>query len=348
MMPIIDSTLVHNGLENVTSSKNNSDDNPLYTKTDDHVQTSTDMNPCPENPRYGEILSQNNLTIHSSNETSDRPLTENLVNDHVHGIPNTVNVTIVASHKETFTCSNVVSNVMTSLTQNDVYNETTHDNPCKESKSKSVSKNDDSQQKSISEEDKELRTSDREGNRIVTGTNKYSSEYSNSGSKENIVTAMEKETSEDDDNVTEKDDDITTQKEDVDCSEKVKCHESADDDKDQNVDTLNVEDLESDDEPIGKRLTSNIINRLKKRKGKNSLNESQPSNALNKSNDVDPTKGWSKVSIPATKNKLLKRKEMSYSDSDYEVEQDVIDIVPPIKIRTARVRKIVPMFQRLL
>jgi len=39
-------------------------------------------------------------------------------------------------------------------------------------------------------------------------------------------------------------------------------------DKNQVVDTLNIENLESDDEPIGKRLTSSIANRLKKRKGK--------------------------------------------------------------------------------
>jgi len=58
------------------------------------------MNPCPDNPRSGEILSKNDLVVNPTNETSDKPLTKNLVNDHVPDVPKTVNVSAVESHKE--------------------------------------------------------------------------------------------------------------------------------------------------------------------------------------------------------------------------------------------------------
>jgi len=55
---------------------------------------------------------------------------------------------------------------------------------------------------------------------------------------------------------------------------------------------------------------------------------------------VGPTKGWSKVSIPTIKKRIPKWKEVPYSDSDYEVEQDVLDIVPSGKKRTTEGKKV--------
>jgi len=73
------------------------------------------------------------------------------------------------------------------------------------------------------------------------------------------------------------------------------------------------------------------VNILKKRKGKAIVAESPPSKATKKKIAVGPARGWSKVTIPATKRKSNKRKEVLKNDSDYDVEQDVLDIVSPVK-----------------
>jgi len=103
---------------------------------------------------------------------------------------------------------------------------------------------------------------------------------------------------------------------------------------------VNLDHLNSNDEPIGRRLTSGIAKRLKKRKGKAISNESQPSKATKKSVVLGPTKGWSKVNALTTKKKSLKRNEVPMSDSDYDVEKDVLDIVPSTKKRTAGGKKV--------
>ncbi|XP_050896478.1 uncharacterized protein LOC127103258 [Lathyrus oleraceus] len=100
--------------------------------------------------------------------------------------------------------------------------------------------------------------------------------------------------------------------------------------KDQSTDIVNVDYLDSDDEPIGKRLAPGIVKRLKSRKGKVVESTSKSPKAPKKSRSVGPSKGWSKVVTPATKKRSLKRKEVpsSSSDSDFDVEKNVQDIMP--------------------
>ncbi|XP_050876650.1 uncharacterized protein LOC127080367 [Lathyrus oleraceus] len=81
--------------------------------------------------------------------------------------------------------------------------------------------------------------------------------------------------------------------------------------KDQSTDIENIDDLDSDDEPIGKILSPGISKRLKRRKGKAVESSSKPSKSLKRSTSVGPTKGWSKVVNPVTKKRYLKRKEAS-------------------------------------
>ncbi|XP_050916657.1 uncharacterized mitochondrial protein AtMg00810-like [Lathyrus oleraceus] len=69
-------------------------------------------------------------------------------------------------------------------------------------------------------------------------------------------------------------------------------------------------DLDSDDEPIGKKLAPGIAKRLKNRKGKVIVSTTKLSNASKKSVGVGPAKEWSKVVTPATKKRSMKRKEM--------------------------------------
>jgi len=61
-------------------------------------------------------------------------------------------------------------------------------------------------------------------------------------------------------------------------------------------------------------LAPYIAKRLKNRKGKVVMTESQPSNASKKNVGVGPAKEWSKVMTPATKKRSLKRKEIPLSD----------------------------------
>lgn len=61
--------------------------------------------------------------------------------------------------------------------------------------------------------------------------------------------------------------------------------------KDQSTDIVNIYDLDSDDEPIGKRLSPGITKRLKNRKGKVVESSNTPSKYLRRRSSVGPTKG---------------------------------------------------------
>lgn len=100
--------------------------------------------------------------------------------------------------------------------------------------------------------------------------------------------------------------------------------------KDQSTDIVNVEDLDFDDDPIGKRLAQGVAKRLKSRNGKGVESIRKPPNIPKKSTSVGPAKRWSKVITPATKKRSLKRKEVpsNSSDSEYDVKQKVQDITP--------------------
>ncbi|KAL5180355.1 hypothetical protein HKD37_01G001507 [Glycine soja] len=89
-------------------------------------------------------------------------------------------------------------------------------------------------------------------------------------------------------------------------------------------DLIDLEDVESDEEPIANKLAPGIAERLQSRKGKTPITRSGriKTMAQKKSTPITPTTSrWSKVAIPSKK-----RKEISSSDSDYDVELDVPDI----------------------
>lgn len=93
----------------------------------------------------------------------------------------------------------------------------------------------------------------------------------------------------------------------------------------QSTDIVNINDLDSDDEPIGKKLAPGIAKRLNNRKGKVIVS------ATKKSVSVGPVEEWSKVVTPATKKRFMKRKEMPSIESEYDVKQIVQDIMPSTK-----------------
>lgn len=94
---------------------------------------------------------------------------------------------------------------------------------------------------------------------------------------------------------------------------------------------VNIDNLDFDDDPIGNKLAPSIDKRLNNRKWKVVVSSSKPSKASKKSVGVGPVKGWSKVLTPATKKRSLKRKEVPLSEPDYDVEQNVQDIMPSTK-----------------
>ena len=90
------------------------------------------------------------------------------------------------------------------------------------------------------------------------------------------------------------------------------------------TDFIDLEDVESDEEPIAKKLAPGIAERLQNRKGKTPITRSSriKTVAQKKSTSSTPTTSrWSKVEIPSKK-----RKEVSSSDSDEDVELDVPNI----------------------
>lgn len=99
--------------------------------------------------------------------------------------------------------------------------------------------------------------------------------------------------------------------------------------KDQSTYIINIDDMNSDDEPIGKRLTPGITKRLKNRKCKAVESSIMPSKSLRRRTSVGLTRGWSKVFTPVSKKKSLKRKEVPSESNEYDhdVEHNVQDIV---------------------
>ncbi|KAL5153937.1 hypothetical protein HKD37_19G053402 [Glycine soja] len=86
-------------------------------------------------------------------------------------------------------------------------------------------------------------------------------------------------------------------------------------------DLIDLEDVESDEEPIANKLAPGIAERLQSRKGKTPIKRSGriKTMAQKKSTPITPTTSRrSKVAIPSKK-----RKEISSSDSDDDVELDV-------------------------
>lgn len=74
---------------------------------------------------------------------------------------------------------------------------------------------------------------------------------------------------------------------------------------DQPTDIVNIEELDSDDIPIGQRLAPGISKRLNSWKGQVVGSSSTPSKYVRKKANVGPTIRWSNVVTPTPKRKFL-------------------------------------------
>ncbi|MCH84665.1 envelope-like protein, partial [Trifolium medium] len=98
---------------------------------------------------------------------------------------------------------------------------------------------------------------------------------------------------------------------------------------------MDVDDCDSIDQPLHETFGGSIAKRLRNRSGKVVPSASVPAKTTKKTTVIGPKKGWSKVVVPSEKNKKnLNRKSVPSSDSEYDVEQDVPDILPSAKKKT--------------
>jgi hypothetical protein len=88
---------------------------------------------------------------------------------------------------------------------------------------------------------------------------------------------------------------------------------------------VDVDALNMSDEPLAKSF--GISKRLRSNKGKDVATSSETPKSRKKATSIGPKKGWSKVTPKAPASKSKKRKAVSSNDSDYDVEEDVPNIV---------------------
>ncbi|XP_050916813.1 uncharacterized protein LOC127131986 [Lathyrus oleraceus] len=94
----------------------------------------------------------------------------------------------------------------------------------------------------------------------------------------------------------------------------------------QSTNIVNIEELDSDDVPIGQRLAPGIAKRLKNKKGQVVGSSSTPSKSVRKKTSIGPNKRWSKAATLVSKKKSLKRKEVPF-ESNHDVEHNIQDII---------------------
>ena len=113
--------------------------------------------------------------------------------------------------------------------------------------------------------------------------------------------------------------------------------------KEKNV--VDVENINSDDIPMVQTFGEGVAKRLRSNKGKGvpSVSETPKGKSdtsvtdtpktKTKSVCIGPKKGWSKVKVTAGRSK--KMKVVSSSNSDFNVEEDVLNITPSISKKSA-------------
>jgi len=109
--------------------------------------------------------------------------------------------------------------------------------------------------------------------------------------------------------------------------------------KENEEDVVNVDELKLDDMPLAHRLGESMAKRLRSNKGKVVLSENknpkkkitgviETPKSKTKSTGVGPKKGWSKVTVKNVVGSSRKRKTVYSSDSEYDVEMDVLNGIP--------------------
>ena len=117
--------------------------------------------------------------------------------------------------------------------------------------------------------------------------------------------------------------------------------EEGSEDKEKNKNVVDVDELDLDDIPLTNTLGEGVAKRLRSNKGivvtpsstipkkMVGLVTGTPKSKIN-STRVGPKKGWSKVSVKNAPGSSRKRKVIPSSESEYDVEEDVINTVTSV------------------
>jgi hypothetical protein len=97
-----------------------------------------------------------------------------------------------------------------------------------------------------------------------------------------------------------------------------------------------ADDIVSEDTSLAETEVVSATKRLRSNKGKAVLTEVETPKTKKKIDGVGPKKGWSKVKVNSTAGKMRNRKVVSSSESEYNVEADVLNIAPCKNKKTAR------------
>jgi len=98
---------------------------------------------------------------------------------------------------------------------------------------------------------------------------------------------------------------------------------------------VDVDDMDSDDISVGRKYGRNMAKRLRSNKGKVVPFEVKTPETRTKNAGIGPRKGWSKVKVKSTTGRTKKRKIASTSESEYDVEEDALNIIFSIKKKSA-------------
>jgi len=118
------------------------------------------------------------------------------------------------------------------------------------------------------------------------------------------------------------------------------------------MDEENVDDIDSDDIPLGKKYDGSVAKRLRSNKGKVVASDTRtPKRAVfdvpkvpsevetpktrTKTAGVGLKKSWSKVRVKTIAGRSRKRKVTSSNESEYDVEMDVQNIIPSTSMKSA-------------
>ena len=101
-------------------------------------------------------------------------------------------------------------------------------------------------------------------------------------------------------------------------------------------DVVDVDDINSEDIPLGKKYGDSVAKRLRSNKGKVISFVMETAKTRTKTAGVGPKKGWSKVKVKSTAGRSRKMKVVSSSEFEYDVEKDVPNIILPTSKKSAR------------
>jgi len=93
-------------------------------------------------------------------------------------------------------------------------------------------------------------------------------------------------------------------------------------------DIVIMDDLVSNDTSLVEREVESVAKRLRSNKGKTILTKVEAPKNKRMIAGVGPKKGWSKVKVKSTAERTRKRKIVSSSESEFDVEKDVQSIIP--------------------